>query len=71
VREKIDIRSIWKIDPREAIIIIQQGFSLLDKWKLEFDRTKTAIEGEGTVPRWEFGRTREIYARPGYMKKIL
>jgi len=33
VREKINIRSILKTDPREAVGIIGQAGSLLSKWK--------------------------------------
>jgi dynein heavy chain len=33
VRERIDISKILKADPREAVSIIKQGESLLEKWR--------------------------------------
>jgi len=30
-----------------------------------------AIESEQTIKRWDFGRIRDIFIRPKYMKKIL
>jgi dynein heavy chain len=71
VRVKIDIATIFKTDPRDAIGVIRQGASLLKTWRDEFEHTKSAIETEQTIKRWDFGRKKEIFLGPEYMGRIL
>lgn len=44
VREKIDIRVILRTNPAEAVLVIKQGATLLERWREEFHKTKMAIE---------------------------
>lgn len=70
VKRRIIMTNIFR-KPDEAIIIIQKGKNVLDKWKKEFEQTKRDIEEEQTVKRWDFQKTREIFAPPIYMKTVL
>ena len=36
-----------------------------------FYDTKMAIETESTIKRWDFGKIKEIFARPKHMKLVL
>ena len=71
VRDKIDIRTIFKKKPDAAIADIDAGIQCLDKWWTEFNRTKMDIEGETTITRWDFPKIREIFAKPRHMTTIL
>jgi len=51
--------------------IIKQGISLLGRWKDEYEKTKTAIEQESTITRWDFPKSKEIFARPRHMRSVL
>ncbi len=71
VKEKIDIKKIFKESPNTAIKTIQEGISLLGRWKDEYDKTKTAIEQESTITRWDFAKYKEIFNRPRHMRSVL
>lgn len=71
VKEKIEIKKIFKEPPVQAIHTIQEGISLLEKWQKVFYDTKMAIETESTIKRWDFGKIKEIFARPKHMKLVL
>jgi len=71
VKEKIDIKKIFKEKPHNALEIIKQGISLLGRWKDEYEKTKTAIEQESTITRWDFPKSKEIFARPRHMRSVL
>ena len=71
VKSKIDITKIFKKKPVDAIADIRQGIVVLEIWISEFKKTKTSIEAEATIKRWEFGSTREIFAPPKHMIKVL
>jgi dynein heavy chain len=71
VRAQIDIKRIFKIKPETAISIIDQGVKVLDSWHSLFFKTKSEIERDNSVKRWEFTKTKEIFQKPRYMKEIL
>jgi len=71
VREKIDLRKIFKMNPDRAIEIIRQGKLLLAQWIKNFTETKAAIEFEVTIKRWDFSKIKEIFAKPKYMGEVL
>lgn len=55
VREKINIKTIFtKKKPEQAIEDIEAGIQVLDKWYNEFVRTRTAIETDPNIGRWDF-----------------
>jgi len=68
VQDQIDIRRIFKVKPDDAINLINQGITVLDKWQRQFNQTKMEIESESTVKRWDFTKTKEIFVKPKYMK---
>ena len=71
VRLKIDIKTIFKKKPEQAILDIESGIQVLDKWNSEFARTRQEIENEMTIPRWDFTSQKAIFAKPLHMVKIL
>ena len=71
VRNKIDLRTIFKKKSNEAIQDIDQGIQCLEKWVNEFFKTKMDIESETTITRWDFPRIRDIFAKPKHMTSIL
>jgi dynein heavy chain len=71
VRDQIDIRHIFKKKPDLAISTIDAGIQCLEKWWSEFSRTRTAIESEITITRWDFPKIREIFAKPRHMSAVL
>jgi len=71
VKSQIQISGIFKKKPEDAIKIIKQGKTVLEKWKNEFDATKRDIETQQTIKRWDFSKAKEIFSQPIYMKKVL
>lgn len=71
VREKINIKTIFKKKPEQAISDIEAGMQVLDKWHSEFARTRQEIENELTIARWDFTNQRTIFEKPQHMGKIL
>jgi len=71
VKALIDITKIFKKKPEDAIKIIQQGNSVLAKWKKEYDATKRDIEQQQTVKRWDFTRQKEIFEQSIHMRTVL
>lgn len=71
VKAQIDITKIFKKKPDDAIRIIQQGQSVLLKWKKEYDATKRDIEQQQTVKRWDFTRQKEIFEQSIHMRTVL
>lgn len=71
VRSQIDIKRIFRQKPDQAITVINQGITVLDKWQRQYHETKMQIEAEGTVKRWEFTKAKEIFVKPKHMMSIL
>lgn len=71
VKAQIEIQRIFRKKPEDAIKIIKQGKTVLEKWKNEFDATKRDIETQQTIKRWDFSKAKEIFSQPIYMKKVL
>lgn len=72
VAEKIQVRKIFKIPPTDAINLINQGISCLDKWQKQYQQTKMELESESSgIKRWDFNTTTKLFGKPKYMKKIL
>ena len=71
VRNKIDIRTIFsKKKPADAIADIEASIEVLDRWYHEFFRTKTTIENELSIPRWDFN-IKQLFEKPTHMIRIL
>lgn len=72
VRNKIDIRTIFsKKKPADAIADIESGILVLDRWSVEFSRTKQEIENELTIARWDFNNPKQMFEKPSHMVRIL
>ena len=54
VRNKIDIKTIFKKKPDVAIADIDASVEVLERWYQEFYRTRTEIENEVHSQRWDF-----------------
>ena len=62
VRNKISIKSIFKQVPiSKSIEDIDKSIAVLEKWNNEFNKTRMDIENEGTISRWEFAKSKEIF----------
>ena len=72
VRAKIDLKTIFHIKPVEnAINLIEQAISCLEKWQKQYLQTRQEIEVEGSgVKRWDFNGNR-LFSKIRYMKNIL
>lgn len=70
VRNKINIKTIFKVQPATAIIEIDKAITVLEKWNNEFNKTKMDIEGESTITRWDFPRMKDIFLTPKHMVNI-
>lgn len=71
MRQKIQVHIIFKQNPQESIDTIRQGISVLNQWQDLFFKTKMAIEAEITIRRWDFGRIKDIFAKPKHMIAVL
>ena len=71
MRQRIDIKTIFKKNPSLAIKDIEEGIQVLERWDSEFRRTRTAIENEQTMVRWDFTNQKQIFEKPLHMVKIL
>lgn len=60
MRNKINIRTIFKQSPNTAIEEIEKAINVLEKWQSEFLKTKMEIEAESTINRWEFSKIKDI-----------
>lgn len=67
VRNKINIRTIFRQPPKAAIEEIDKAIAVLDKWQSEFNKTKMEIEAESTISRWEFDKIKDIFGRPKHI----
>ena len=64
VRNKIDIKTIFKKKPDVAISDIEAGIQVLDRWYAEFVRTRQEIENEVHSVRWDFTNQKTIFEKP-------
>ena len=71
MRNKIDIRTIFKKKPQDAIADIEAGIQVLERWYQEFGRTRQEIENELTIARWDFTNQKQIFEKPLHMVTIL
>ena len=67
VRNKINIRTIFKGSPVTAVVEIDRAICVLEKWYNEFNKTKMDIEGESTIARWDFPRMKDIFQTPKHI----
>jgi dynein heavy chain len=72
VKAKINTRRIFlKMKPDEAMALIDQATSCLEKWQSKYLDTKTQIEvSRQGVKRWDFNSNR-LFAEIKYMVEVL
>ena len=44
---------------------------MLDRWEKEFIRTRTEIENELTIVRWDFNNPKQLFEKPVHMVAVL
>lgn len=74
VRDKIDLRNLFtknQYDLNPAMETIEAGIQVLQKWLDEFIRTKTDIEQQNTIIRWEFTNPKLFQDQAKHMIKVL
>lgn len=54
VREKIQIKTIFKGDADQAISLIGEGIEVLEEWQKKFRETQMSLEQSQSVRRWDF-----------------
>lgn len=70
VKAKINLKTIFDINPETAIDLITTGQRVIDKWETQYSQTRQEIEGESGVRRWDYN-TAQLFGRPRYMRGIL
>jgi len=71
VREKIQIKTIFRGNPDQAIALIQEGVEVLEEWQRKFRDTQMSLEQSQSVRRWDFQNIKDIFNKPKHMLFIL
>ena len=71
VHSKIKLKHFFKMKSADALTLITQGISCLQKWDTQFHQTKMELEQEGSVKRWDFDTAKSLFRKPKHMRNIL
>jgi dynein heavy chain len=69
VAKEINIRSIFRRRPEEAMQVIRKGKDVLDSWYRTYMSVREQIEGSDSKDRWDFDK-KKLFEQTNYMSKI-